>query len=234
MKLYWVDKFKGSFLSRLICKILVPVDFLMMYYLWENSKALNSTCDSDEVQMFGFKDYQLSLWKHLSCALWMLGNVKHWNKTYEIWELIFEPAKVLKKIYNHQENVTAVQETAKERIRKVNRWLQFCFLLCQRQGYSDKKDWDRLIKGTEFPERGDMGIKAVLKEFVFWAKQITSQAIGRFAGELKQPLSIIWGTHRKWVTRRTKDGQVSWFSGNTINFPTSPPLTMNSWVWHQS
>lgn len=55
----------------------------------------------------------------------------------------------------------------------------------------DKKDWDKLIKGTEFPERGDMGIKAVLKEFFFWTKQITSQAIGRFAGEIKQPLSII-------------------------------------------
>ena len=43
----------------------------------------------------------------------------------------------------------------------------------------------------EFPARGDMGIKAVLKELVFWTKQITSQAIRRFAGEIKQPLSVI-------------------------------------------
>ena len=44
----------------------------------------------------------------------MLGDVKHWNKTYELWELIFEP-KFKKKIYNHQENLTAVQETEQKK-----------------------------------------------------------------------------------------------------------------------
>lgn len=87
-KLKWyyteVDEFIGSPLTKLICKTLAPEYFLMIYYLWENSPNAKSFLWLRLVKMFGFKDYQLCIWKHLSYVLWILKNVKHQIKTQKM------------------------------------------------------------------------------------------------------------------------------------------------------